>query len=116
MLVDLAVDSQPTRPSTITVAGPAIAAEELAARKLLALFDRAEARDFVDVYALVSRYDKAALMAEARDLDAGMEDAYLAQSLRAIRRLRDDEFPPGHAPVAEIRAFVQDWANELDGP
>jgi predicted nucleotidyltransferase component of viral defense system len=36
-------------------AGPTFALEELAGRKLLALFDRAEARDFADVYDIAQR-------------------------------------------------------------
>ena len=35
--------------------GPMLSLEELGADKLLALFDRAQARDFVDVAALVDR-------------------------------------------------------------
>jgi hypothetical protein len=48
LLVDLAVDSPPLGAPTITAFGPTYPPRELAARKLLALFDRAEARDFVD--------------------------------------------------------------------
>ena len=114
VLVDLAVDTEPTRPSTVTVAGPSIAPEELAARKLLALFARAEARDYVDVHALAHIYGKADLIAEARSLDSGMEDRYLAQSYRAIGRLRVEEFPVDAASVAEIRAFFDAWAQELE--
>ena len=45
--VDLCVDHRllPAEPSAL---GPVLALEELAANKLLALFDRVEARDFVD--------------------------------------------------------------------
>jgi hypothetical protein len=35
----------------VTAAGPTLAPEELAGHKLLALFDRAAARDFADIYA-----------------------------------------------------------------
>lgn len=50
--VDLAVDSPPKGPPTITIAGPALGPRELAIRKTLALFGRAEPRDFTDVHAL----------------------------------------------------------------
>ncbi|HST83949.1 MAG TPA: nucleotidyl transferase AbiEii/AbiGii toxin family protein [Kineosporiaceae bacterium] len=48
VLVDLAVDSAPGRPTTVGVLGPTFSAEELSGRKTIALFDRAEARDFAD--------------------------------------------------------------------
>ena len=53
--VDLCVDARllPTEPSPI---GPTLSVEERAANKLLALFSRAEARDFVDFAALEPIY------------------------------------------------------------
>lgn len=46
LLVDIALDSPPLQPATASFLGPTFAPDELAGRKLLALFDRAEARDF----------------------------------------------------------------------
>ena len=43
--------------------------EELAGRKLLALFDRAEARDFADVYDIAQRYDIGLLLERAAQID-----------------------------------------------
>lgn len=45
ILVDLAVDAPPDEPGSVTIAGPTFAPEDLAGRKVLALFDRAAARD-----------------------------------------------------------------------
>ena len=53
--VDLAADAR-IRPVDDGPLGPTLFLEELAADKLLALFDRAQARDFVDVVALVQRF------------------------------------------------------------
>jgi hypothetical protein len=50
LLVDLALDSPPGLPASSSVLGPTVDPDELAARKLLELFDRAMPRDFVDVY------------------------------------------------------------------
>lgn len=47
LLVDIAVDARPGQPATASFAGPTFSREELAGRKLVALFDRATARDFV---------------------------------------------------------------------
>lgn len=52
LLVDLALDSPPQHPATASLIGPTFAPEELAGRKVVALFDRAEARDFADVLEL----------------------------------------------------------------
>ncbi len=43
-VVDLGLDSPPDEPPSITELGPTLAARDLAARKVLALFGRAEAR------------------------------------------------------------------------
>lgn len=64
-LVDLAIDSPPHRRPTMTVLGPILAPLELAGRKLLALFDRAEARDFADGYVLSQRFGKGTLSEQA---------------------------------------------------
>ena len=55
VLIDLAVNAPPDLPASTTPAGPTLAPEELAGNKLLALFDRAAARDFADVYVLARR-------------------------------------------------------------
>jgi len=52
VLIDLAVNAPPDLPLSVTSAGPTLAPEELAGHKLLALFDRAAAPDFADVYFL----------------------------------------------------------------
>lgn len=52
-------------------ASPTYQPDELAARKLLALFDRTEARDFVDVQVLSAHFDLDRLLELAADLDPG---------------------------------------------
>ena len=53
--MDLAADAR-IRPVDDGPLGPTLSLDELAADRLLALFDRARARDFVDVAALVERF------------------------------------------------------------
>lgn len=113
VLVDLAVDSPPTAPATITFAGPTFAADELAVRKTLALFGRAEGRDFTDVFVLHQHFDRDDLIARAAALDAGFELSMFAQSLRAHRRLSDDQFPDVGVPVEHIRSYFDAWADQL---
>ena len=50
--VDIAIDVAPNHPVVVSIVGPTFDPEELAGRKLVARFDRAEARDFADVFVL----------------------------------------------------------------
>jgi len=112
-LVDLAVDSPPHDRPTVTVLGPTLAPLELAGRKLLALFGRAEARDFADVYVLAERFGTQALVEEAQTLDAGFDVGVLAQMIGTIGRFDEDEIPLAEEQRALARAFFASWADEL---
>lgn len=113
-LVDLAVNAPPDFPASETAAGPTLAPEELAGHKLLALFDRAAARDFADIYVLARRFGKATLLARAAQIDAGFDARVLADMLATLDRFTDDEIPlPGGSSVAELRAFYSTWRSEL---
>lgn len=112
-LVDLAIDSPPHSRPTITVLGPTLAPLELAGRKLLALFGRAEARDFADVYALAQHFGKEALIEQAQMLDAGFDLSLLAQMIRTIKRFDDQEIPLAANDLSIARTFFADWAGEL---
>lgn len=113
LLVDLALDAPPSRPPTFSVFGPTIDLEELAGRKTLALFDRAEARDFTDVYALVQRYGKELLIARAAEVDMGFDTTVFAQMLGTLSRFDDSELPITDDRTGELRAFFATWAIEL---
>jgi hypothetical protein len=89
LLVDLAIDSPPLGAPTITAVGPTYPPEELASRKLLALFDRAEARDFVDLHTMSERFDLDELLGLASDLDGGFTPALLAEMLASHLRFSD---------------------------
>ena len=113
LLVDLAVDSPPGHPATASFVGPTFAPEELAGRKLLAVFDRAAARDFVDVLALTSRYSKALLLAEAFSLDAGFTAELLARQISTLDRFTDDDLPIAAAETKRLREIFAEWRIEL---
>ena len=87
----------------------------LAGHKLLALFDRAAARDFADVYVLARRFGKDVLLARAAQVDAGLDTKVLADMLGTLDRFTDDEIPlPDRPLVAELRAFYASWRSELN--
>jgi hypothetical protein len=113
LLVDIALDSPPMQPATASFLGPTFAPQELAGRKLLALFDRAEVRDFADVFVLLQIYSKAQLLNWASALDAGFDRAALAEQLGTLRRFQDSEVPVEAGPAAQIREFFDDWRHEL---
>jgi Nucleotidyl transferase AbiEii toxin, Type IV TA system len=79
VLVDLAVNAPPDLPASATPAGPTLAPEELAGNKLLALVDRAAARDFADIYILARRFGKQVLLDRAAQIDTGSAGSPLIQ-------------------------------------
>jgi predicted nucleotidyltransferase component of viral defense system len=114
VLIDLAVNAPPDLPASASPAGPTLAPEELAGHKLLALFDRAAARDFADVYVLASRFGKEVLLARATHIDAGFDATVLAQMISTLDRFTDDEIPISDgSSVADLRAFYAAWKSEL---
>lgn len=113
VLVDLAIDSPPTTAPTMTLLGPTLVALELAGRKMLALFGRAEARDFADIFVLARRFSKDAMLGEAERLDPGFDRAVLAQMVTTLDRFSDDELPLPASEVGVAREFFDRWAREL---
>ena len=83
----LAVDTPPDFPASSTAAGPTLAPEELAGRKLLALFDRAAARDFADVRLLARRFGKDVLLARAAPAVRNTSITYCLVSCTATTEL-----------------------------
>ena len=113
LLVDLALDSAPGRPAAVSIAGPTFALEELAGRKVVALFDRAAARDFVDVYALHHTFTKDVMLERAAEVDAGFNRTVFAEMLEHLARYTNIDLDLGAVDVAELRGFFQQWALEL---
>lgn len=87
--------------------------DELAADKTLALFGRAEARDFMDVDRLIDHYGTSRLLELASQKDAGFTPERFAESLRAIDRLQADDFPGGRATLDRLRERFVSWADGL---
>jgi hypothetical protein len=114
VIVDLAVDSPPGRPATATVVGPTLAADDLVGRKVAALFSRAEARDFVDVFTLAGSYNRPRLLTLAVEQDAGFDRGVFAQMLRSLARFADAELPCEPQLATRVRTFFAGWADELE--
>ena len=113
LVVDIAIDSPAIAPVHLSTAGPTFALDELAGRKLLALFDRAEARDFADIYALQTKFDKSTLLARASELDDGFDVTMFAMMIRTIRRFAPEDFHPAEDEFPALVRFFSTWADEL---
>lgn len=111
VVIDLAVDAAPERPAIVTIAGPALGLDDLAGRKVVALFDRAEARDFADVYVLAQQYSKARLLELAVEVDKGFDVRVFVVMLKSLRRFEDDEIPVDS--VSDLRGFFAEWIQQL---
>lgn len=113
LLVDLCLDSAPQHPPTMTIAGPTYSAEEAAGRKVVALFGRAEARDFVDVRSLAHHFDKADLLLHASRIDEGFDRATFATMLDSLSRFDDETLADFGADPTELSTWFSVWADEL---
>ncbi len=113
LIIDIAIDAPPGRPPVVSIVGPVFDPEELAGRKLIALFDRAEARDFADVYALAQRFGTFLLLERAKEVDTGFNTSTLVEMLRTLSRFSDDEIPVTSTDRPALRHFFQTWADEL---
>jgi len=89
--LDLGADARlfPAEPGRLALT---LTGEELAVDKVLAVFGRAEARDFVDLMALEPRYGLERLCELAVEKDRGFTPALLGEMLGRFDRRRRDEF------------------------
>jgi hypothetical protein len=106
--VDIAADARlfPAQPGRLA---PTLSGEELAVDKVLAIFGRAEARDFEDLMALEPRYGFDRLCELAADKDRGFLPEVLAEMLGHFGRLRRDEFELDDARYQQLVSLVEGW-------
>lgn len=113
LVVDLAVDAPAVMPPVSTEVGPTFHPIELASRKLVALFSRAEARDFADVFALAEHVDPELMLACASEVDLGFDVRTLAEMMLTVVRFAPEELSDDQATSAKIREYFLRWAGEL---
>lgn len=114
LIIDIAIDAPPRWPITQTDLGPTYDIRDLAGRKVTALFDRAEARDFVDVYLLADLFTRNQLMHLAQTIDTGFNQRRFRESLEAHFLYRDEDFPIEHSRIDSLRSFFSEWISELN--
>jgi hypothetical protein len=110
--VDLASDYRllSAEPSRL---GPTLAGEELAIDKVLAIFDRAEPRDFADLAAVVDRWGLDHLLRRAKEKDGGFEVRYFAEKLGRVPTFADEEFRVAPDQVVGVRSAVDRWKAQV---
>lgn len=109
--IDLAVDSPPLFPIEIVDGLPLLAAQDLAARKILAIIDRAEGRDFTDLDALQKQYGQHSCIGWAQQLDRALTTSVIADAFGKISRLDDAELPTPEPGT--IRTSFANWIHDL---
>lgn len=113
--LDLAYDYR-MRPTVETELGRTLHQEELAADKVLALFGRAEARDFRDVDALVASFGHERLLQLAPEKDPGFSADVFRQMLGGIARYSPEELQVSAEERDAMVARFEQWQRELAGP
>lgn len=110
--IDLATDYR-LMPALETAEGLILADRELAANKTLALFSRAEARDYIDFRALAQRFSLTELCDLAASKDGGFTASLLADALDYIEELHRDDFDLDDAAYEELVAFAKSTVRGL---
>ena len=106
--IDLGVDVRMAAPVTTEV-GRVLSIDELAADKLLALYGRAELRDFLDVADLLGRFPKERLVELAVAKDAGFTLDRFAESLAALHRFSDADWEAHGAERERFTRMFDEW-------
>jgi predicted nucleotidyltransferase component of viral defense system len=88
---------------------PVLASKELAVDKVLAVFGRAEARDFVDLYALEQFFKLEDLFACAAEKDRGFDLAVFADMAKRAAVLDPSEFNLKESEYRGLLKEIERW-------
>jgi hypothetical protein len=116
--VELGIDWRAHPPVMLDI-GPVLHPDDAVANKVCALYSRAQARDYIDVDAVLrsGRYDSDELLELARSHDPGFEEPMFVIALRAIRRLPPAEFTAYDLTEADALTLIEritGWADALE--
>jgi hypothetical protein len=117
--VELGIDLRANEPVRISI-GPVLHPDDAVANKIMALYERALARDFIDIDAVLrsGRYDEAALLRLAERSDITFDRAVFADALAVVEQLDDDDFAQYGvvgAQLDELRQRFAQWRARLLG-
>jgi len=111
--LDLAVDSPLLEPPRAIDGIPVLTPLDLAARKVLAIVDRLEARDYTDLHALAHLVGQQICIDSALSMDAGLSVSAIAEAFERIDRIADDRYPERATDAATARRYFTTWAHDL---
>lgn len=114
--VEIFPDGGRLQPRVVMDVGPVLHHDDIAADKTLALWGRAEPRDFVDVVALREKYGGLRLLELAAEKDRGFTVQTFVVALRTIRRFTRVDWDDAGVSVeqaARIKHIVEEWCMEL---
>jgi hypothetical protein len=113
--LDLGADARlfPAEPGRLA---PTLSGAELAVDKVLAVFGRAEARDFVDLAAVEGRYGLDRLFEPAAEKGRGFTPEMFGDMAGHFSRLRQDEFGLDAGRYEELARRVATWREHALGP
>ena len=106
--MDLAADAR-LFPLEVQSGLPILNSTELAVDKVLAIFGRAEARDFVDLAAVVDQHGLESLFRLAVEKDPGFSIDVYSEMLQRFDRLRQDEFGIEASAYQTLATSVRAW-------
>lgn len=109
--LDLGADAR-LFPAEAANPAPTLSGEELAVDKVLAVFGRAEARDFVDLAAIEPRYGLERLFELAAEKDHGFTREMFAEMAGRFSRLRPDEFGLDPERYERLERKVLEWQEQ----
>ncbi|MET4622960.1 hypothetical protein ABIE18_004440 [Arthrobacter sp. 2762] len=116
--MDLGVDWRAVEPVTLSI-GPVLSLEDAVGSKVVAVYSRAEVRDYLDLDAIreSGRFTDGQLLDLAADRDPGFDVAMFAGQLEQINRitstLRVQEYGVEEQELAQLKSRLSGWANEL---
>jgi hypothetical protein len=110
--IDLAIDYRalPTESSRL---GPTLATKELGAGKVLAIFDRAEARDFRDLDRLLQHFTLEELMGLAGEKDPGFDKDVFRDGLARFRRFTPEDLGVSETEYERLRLAIESWRRQV---
>lgn len=116
--VDLGVDSRGREPVVLAI-GAVLSEIDAVANKVVALFGRAEARDFLDVDAIrrSGRFTDADLLDAAIEHDAGFDLRVFVEMLRSVERIgprRVAEYDVSGPELDQVKARLLSWADRIE--
>ena len=114
--VEIFPDGGRLRPRVIMDIGPVLHCDDITADKMLALWARAEPRDFFDVVALRGKYGGRRLLELAAEKDRGFTVPSFVDALRMIRRITPNRWKAAGVSAEQATAIehtVENWCAEL---